>query len=532
MIMMTKKQFRTHAIVRLLIVIPLSAALIFAVVSCAAGKKAAKTQKEISPPPPPPPPPAATLKQEVPSEVFVVVEEMPAFPGGDNALMEFINKNIVYPKEAKDKNIQGRVIIRFEIKADGSIGEIQVIKGVDPMLDSEAIRVMKILPKWKPGMQGGKPVNVWYSVPITFSLASSGQFNRPKFIVSGNDTVYLDVNKKPMFSGGNYALYKFKKDNIKYPDAAKSNLSEGSVLVQFIINENGSLSDFLIPSSGGISPSIDAEALRVAKLMPAWQPGKENGRAVKVRASTSFDFYLPSSGKSAEVAPKDVYVVVEEMPVFPGGDSTLMKLISSNIHYPKNAKEKNIQGRVILRFCVTYEGKISKVGVLKGVDQELDSEAIRVIKMLPDWQPGMQGGKPVNVWYAVPITFKLDTPHSDVLNKPSEKPPLAPLLGLPAGYDEPPIFKGGESALSKFVQSSLVYPKEAKDKGISGTVVIKFCITETGSVENVNIMESLNPFLDAEALRIVKLMPAWQPGKLKGVPVKVFYNLPIVFKLK
>ena len=528
---MTKRKFRTSAILRLLIVIPLSAALVIAVASCAASRKAAKTKKEISSPPPASP--QAPVSKEVPTIIFTVVEEMPVFPGGDKALMEFIYKNVVYPKEAKDKNIQGKVITRFVVKADGSVGDIQVLKGVDPLLDSESIRVLKLLPKWQPGKQGGLPVDVWYSIPITYNLAPNGLMNRPRFIVSGNDTIFLEVTKKPMFTGGNYALYKFKRDNIKNPDVVKSDLSEGSVTVQFIVNENGSISNFLIPSSGGISPSLDAEALRVAKLMPAWQPGKENGRAVKVRTSTFFDFFPASSANPNPAATKDIYVVVEDMPIFPGGDTALMKFIVNNIQYPKNAKEKNIQGRVILRFCVTSEGKTAKISVLRGVDPELDAEAIRVVRMLPDWQPGMQGGRPVNVWYSVPISFKLSGPGP--ANNPQAQiapPPPLPVQSMPNGYDEPPVFNGGESALFKFIQAGLVYPKEAKEKGVSGTVVIKFCITETGSVENVNIGESLDPLLDAEALRVLRLMPAWQPGKLKGVPVKVFYNVPVKFSLK
>jgi TonB family protein len=146
-------------------------------------------------PPPPPPPINREIKQVVqqpqqprvaveitklevlpdkaetpPSEVFVVVEEMPAFPGGDKAMMEFIYNNIVYPEEAKEKNIQGRVVLRFVVKYNGEVGNVQVIKGVDPLLNKEAQRVIESLPVWKPGKQGGKPVNVWYSVPVTFQL--------------------------------------------------------------------------------------------------------------------------------------------------------------------------------------------------------------------------------------------------------------------------------------------------------------------------------------------------------------------------
>jgi len=107
---------------------------------------------------------------EEPKEIFVVVEEMPKFPGGDPELMKFINSNIIYPEAAKSENIQGRVILRFAVMADGNVDNVQVLKKVDPSLDEEAVRVVKSLPRWTPGRQGGKQVNVWYSVPITFAL--------------------------------------------------------------------------------------------------------------------------------------------------------------------------------------------------------------------------------------------------------------------------------------------------------------------------------------------------------------------------
>ena len=109
----------------------------------------------------------------------------------------------------------------------------------------------------------------------------------------------------------------------------------------------------------------------------------------------------------AEEAPTEVFVVVEEMPSFPGGDAEMMTFINSNIKYPEIAKENNIQGRVFLRFCVTYKGTVDQISVLKGVDPALDAEAMRVVALLPAWKPGKQGGKPVNVWFQLPITFQL-----------------------------------------------------------------------------------------------------------------------------
>ena len=108
-----------------------------------------------------------------------------------------------------------------------------------------------------------------------------------------------------------------------------------------------------------------------------------------------------------EEAEEIPFVVVEEMPMFPGGDADLLRYIAEHTVYPEIAKENNIQGRVIIRFCVTARGGVSQVSVLKGVDPELDKEAVRVVNDLPAFKPGKQGGKPVPVWYMVPITFTL-----------------------------------------------------------------------------------------------------------------------------
>jgi TonB family protein len=103
-------------------------------------------------------------------EPFVIVEEMPMFPGGDAALLRFIGENTIYPEAAKAAGIQGRVIARFSIEADGSINNVSVLKGINTEINAEALRVIKSLPRFKPGRQNGIAVPVWYMVPITFTL--------------------------------------------------------------------------------------------------------------------------------------------------------------------------------------------------------------------------------------------------------------------------------------------------------------------------------------------------------------------------
>ena len=116
----------------------------------------------------PPPPPAP--KPEVSNKVFDVVEEMPSFPGGQGALMAFLNSNIKYPVVAQENGVQGRVIVGFVVERDGSITDVKVMRSVDPSLDREAQRVVKAMPRWKPGKQNGSAVRVKYTVPVVFRL--------------------------------------------------------------------------------------------------------------------------------------------------------------------------------------------------------------------------------------------------------------------------------------------------------------------------------------------------------------------------
>lgn len=128
---------------------------------------------------------------------FDVVEQMPQFPGGDAALMEFLSSNVRYPEEAHKKGIEGRVIATFVVKKDGSISEAKLVRSVDPQLDEEALRVINSMPNWNPGMQNGEPVNVKYTIPLTFRLqgGSKETANTPVADVANKD-VDVEVDGK------------------------------------------------------------------------------------------------------------------------------------------------------------------------------------------------------------------------------------------------------------------------------------------------------------------------------------------------
>ena len=155
------------------------------------------TKQEEKPPPPPPPPPEIIeiveddieieeeieiedtesdedeiieIEEEDDDEFFMVVENMPEFPGGDLGLMKFIQKNVKYPAIAKEYNITGKVYVSFIVDKTGQVTNVKIVRGVDKNLDAEALRVVKSLPKYKPGKQRGKPVRVMFTIPINFTL--------------------------------------------------------------------------------------------------------------------------------------------------------------------------------------------------------------------------------------------------------------------------------------------------------------------------------------------------------------------------
>jgi protein TonB len=110
--------------------------------------------------------------EENPNQIFTAVEQAPTFPGGDGAFGKYLGKNIRYPAIARENNVQGRVVLTFVVERDGSLTDIKVLRSLGSGTDEEAVRVLKASPKWKPGIQNGRPVRVQYSIPVNFTLAS------------------------------------------------------------------------------------------------------------------------------------------------------------------------------------------------------------------------------------------------------------------------------------------------------------------------------------------------------------------------
>ena len=163
--MKTKKKIIKSTSLKLLLVIPIFFLGLVVFSLNASGQKTTKVKTETTP---------STSDNSsttgMTDGAYQIADEMPVFPGGDEGILKYISDNIHYPKEAKDKGIQGKVIAHFKIKTDGTVSDVSVLKGVDLSLDKEAIRVVSTLPRFSPGKLKGKTVPVWYTIPITFSL--------------------------------------------------------------------------------------------------------------------------------------------------------------------------------------------------------------------------------------------------------------------------------------------------------------------------------------------------------------------------
>lgn len=229
--------------------------------------------------------------------------------------------------------------------------------------------------------------------------------------------------------------------------------------------------------------------------------------------------------QSTDTAKK--YHYVQQMPRV-GFD--LQQYLSKNVHYPKSAIDNNIEGRVVVQFVVNEDGSIGDCEVIRSLNKECDAEALRVIKNMTKWTPGKQDGKPVKVVFTQPVSFKLQGK-----SKPEEKkiesagPVIADQDKVYTYVQQMPEFKG---ELNKYFAENIHYPKAAADAGITGRVVVQFVVKADGTIDNVKVLRGIGAGCDEEALRVIKNMPPWKPGKQEGKPVNVMYTTPVTFMLR
>ena len=237
-----------------------------------------------------------SAQEKNPTAVFSIVESMPRFPGCENQglaadavkkcsekkMLGFVYENISYPEEAKSTGIEGTVVIRFVIQEDGGIAEAQIAKEIGGGCGAEALRVVELMNekgiKWIPGMQEGKPVRVYFNLPVKYKLEKEPPPPLPYFI-AGVDTIYTEFEEAPVYGTEEGALQKYM-ENLPYPQAVDSCLA-GSMVVQFFISKKGEIKIGDIYDYGDLGFDFQFEAIQHLNATNLkWQPAKRGGLPV------------------------------------------------------------------------------------------------------------------------------------------------------------------------------------------------------------------------------------------------------------
>ena len=378
---------------------------------------------------------SVSMKAPDNDSIYQIVEVMPEFPGGMEKMMDYLSNNIKYPEEAKEKGISGRVFLSFVIEKDGSVSNVKVVKGIGKQCDDEALRVVKAMPKWKPGLMKGKPVRVNYMLPIFFKLddnvknkglagtswEGTGKGTKDKV----NYTMQMTMEIESPTSG--YFVM-----NLKSEKKGKSNVEFEDVGLPFTYTFDGK-------AMGSINPTNpDGSALTAESQPPYGFTIDDKGNMIvnfydmkdigvekivfskkKDNSSKPVGGWPANQDKEKTVAPqtdlkpdKDgVWSIAETMPEYTGGMDAMIKYLQENITVPEKYQnmEAKAEYRVFIQFVVAEDGSITDVKTVKPEPskQDLNDEAVRVVKAMPKWKPGTVDGKPVKVRYILPVTYRL-----------------------------------------------------------------------------------------------------------------------------
>jgi TonB family protein len=227
-------------------------------------------------------------------KIYSRVEKQPQFPGGLEAFGKFLSANIRYPKEDRESNISGRVICSFIVEADGTLTDIKAVRSPSDAMAKEAVRVLMLSPKWQPGLFDNKYVRTTFTVPINFNLSQQPNGDVvdkvKEYIAGAGGKVYDMVDKQPSFPGGLEAFGKYISKTVRYPKADREAGRTGRVIVTFVVEADGTLTN--VKSVRSPSETMAKEAVRVMLRSPRWTPGSIKGKNVRVQFTVPISFNL------------------------------------------------------------------------------------------------------------------------------------------------------------------------------------------------------------------------------------------------
>ncbi|KUG06382.1 hypothetical protein ASU33_03225 [Solirubrum puertoriconensis] len=341
--------------------------------------------------------------------------------------------------------------------------------------------------------------------------------------------MYTFAEQMPKFRGsGSDSIYAFINKNRQYPAEAAAQRLDGKVFVNFVVNPTGAVEHAKIVKSS--NPVFEAEALRLVQMMPAWEPGKQNGRAVHVAQTLQINFPLPPV-QPLLPGPRPVTEAYPPKPV--GGQEALAAHLKNTLPYPEAARQAKTSALVFVKVLIDSTGQVldatpfSTKGrqrnaskALQAPDKELIAAATSALHTGLTWQAAKRNGKAVKGSAVVPVLFDGLSGTVTLLNQIRLFP------------TEPPAIPGGPDAVLRFLSQNVKYPPSALRAGSQGQVIVFLEVSEEGRVENPIVVNSADPELDSEAVRAISQMPPVYPALENGKPVRSFFLVPVTFTIK
>ena len=482
---------------------------------------------------------AFSVKCQDATAVLQIADEMPKYLTGDTGLYNFIRQNIQYPQLCLDSGIQGKVYLRFVVGADGQIKKTEVIKGVCSLLNEEALRVVNKMPPFIPAKNGGKNVDAYYAMPISFVLPEK----RIKPI-SSYYSVISTCDIWPQYVGGDDSLEDYFYYHV--PIYREGNqVLQGNVFAGFIVDTLGNIGNVRIindtadkeygrgltypPMSelGYFADTWDSSIYKIVMGLGKFKPAIHNGQKVNSYVVIRWSLYkrlrYPENSFLLPTPPKIL-----------GGEGYLYSLLNA-----KNPRCDNLLENRYIEINLNF--MIDTIGILT-VEDPLPDKHVSFLSIYRHAVNALRGikrrftpaqnedGSYITSYYSVWLDFYHYKKKFYFDNK---------LLFLYKsgssivyyGPEKRAEFPGGDSAMANYLNNNLIYPEYERHYGIQGRTCVRVTIDENGIAQDAKMWVSMSDGINKESLRLGNSLPPFIPAEHHGKKVKSYYYFTISFRL-
>ncbi len=327
--------------------------------------------------------------------VYQIADEMPTLLPDARTAMAGLQRAIAYPDSARAAGVEGTVLVRMVVDANGDVADPVVLRGVDPALDAEALRVVHTL-GLAPGRIGGRPVRVSMTLPVSFRIALADALDEARGLESES---FVTPDSLPRLLPSQQEGIRAIQSRLKYPEQLRREGMEGTVAVRFVVDEQGRPQEISIHESS--NPGFDDAAIRAVRDAK-FQPAFKDGAPVRAPIVLPLTFRIAPGSKAVLETAREKFEIVEETPELLPSFSRGMRDLQKRVRYPEAARQAGVEGKVIVQFIVDTDGSVEAPFVVESPSALLNEAALEAIRTTR-WRPGSTGGELKRVQMTIPV---------------------------------------------------------------------------------------------------------------------------------